>query len=158
MDHQRVLEVNAKNVAEFRASGGALSAFGAAPVLLLTTIGVKSGEPRVNPMMYLADDDRPDRVYVFASAAGADKDPAWVGNLVARPDDITVEIGAERLQAHAQLLDEPSRAATYARQASLYPGFGRYQAMTERAIPVAALDLRRGVPTSSFHHTQGAPR
>lgn len=143
MDRQRVLELNKKNIAEFRATGGRLSAFGDAPVLLLTTIGAKSGKRRVNPMMYLADDENRERVYVFASAAGADNDPAWVGNLVAHPDEVTVEIGSERLDAHAELLPEPERTTIYERQAALYSGFARYQAMTARPIPVVALSLRR---------------
>jgi deazaflavin-dependent oxidoreductase (nitroreductase family) len=84
-DKERVRAFNAKNIAEFRTSGGRISAFGDAPVLLLTTTGARSGQPRTNPMMYLADENDPDRVYVFASAAGADTNPAWFHNVVAHP-------------------------------------------------------------------------
>jgi len=94
-------------------------------------------------MMYLAGDEDPDRVYVFASASGAARDPAWVGNLVAHPDDVVVEIGSERVAAHAEVLPEPARTVIYAIQADRYAGFARYQAMTDRPIPVVALDLRR---------------
>ncbi len=77
LNDDEVLTFNEKNIAEFRATGGRLSSFGDAPVLLLTTTGAKTGRARTSPMMYLPDDDHPDRVYVFASAAGADTNPAW---------------------------------------------------------------------------------
>jgi deazaflavin-dependent oxidoreductase (nitroreductase family) len=142
-DNSRRLDFNASNIAEFRAIGGKIASFGDAPVLLLTTIGAKSGAKRVNPMMYLADARDPDRVYVFASKAGADTNPAWLGNLVAYPQDLTVEIGSETLSANAELLAEPARSATFAVQAARYPGFAGYQAKTKRVIPVVALTLRR---------------
>ena len=118
MNRQEMLAFNAGNVAEFRASGGTISSFGDAPVLLLTTVGAKSGASRVNPMMYLADPDNPRRVFVFASAAGADANPAWFTNLVANPHDVTVEIGSEQLVANAEVLAEPARARTFATHAA----------------------------------------
>ena len=88
VDREQVLAFNEKNIAEFRRSGGRLSSFGDAPVLLLTSTGAQSGQRRTNPMMYLADDRDPELVYVFASAAGADENPAWYHNVVAHPDDL----------------------------------------------------------------------
>lgn len=141
MDRQQVLDFNARNIAEFRSRGGTLSSFGDAPVLLLTTIGAKSGRRRTSPMMYQADEADPGVVYVFASAAGADTDPAWFTNLAAHPDGITVEIGTERILADAEILTEPRRSDVYREQADRYPGFAGYQAKTTRVIPVAALRL-----------------
>jgi deazaflavin-dependent oxidoreductase (nitroreductase family) len=113
-------------------------------VLLLTTIGAKSGERRVNPLMYLADDDHaPDGLYVFASAAGADKNPDWLHNLRAHPKDLTVEIGKETLAADAQVVPDPARGQIFATQAGLYPGFAGYQEKTSRPIPVVELNLHR---------------
>ena len=94
---QQRTEFNRRNIAEFRSSGGRIASFGDAPVLLLTTTGVKSGLPRTNPMMYLADEHNLERVYVFASAAGAEQNPAWFNNLLAHPNDLIVEIGTERV-------------------------------------------------------------
>lgn len=54
--------------------------------------GAKSGLPRTNPMMYLPDEHNSNRVYVFASAAGADRNPARFGNIRARSEDLTAEI------------------------------------------------------------------
>ena len=143
MDRERERQFNERNIAEFRSSGGRLSTFGDAPVLLLTTTGSSTGLPRVNPMMYLADDDDPAKVYVFASAAGADKNPAWFGNIVANPKGLTVEIERKTLQADAEVLSEPARSRKFDVQADLYPGFASYQAMTSRVIPVIALTLHR---------------
>lgn len=134
---------NEKNIAEFRQSGGRISSFGDAPVLLLSTIGARSGKRRTNPLMYLADDHAPDRVYVFASAAGADKDPDWFHNLLAHPSDVTIEIGTETVTADAQVVPDPLRAQIFAMQASRYPGFADYQAKTSRVIPVVELALHR---------------
>ena len=143
MDTEQRLAFNQQNIAEFRASGGRIASFGDAPVLLLTSTGAKSGLPRTNPMMYLADEDDPNRVYVFASAAGADTNPAWFNNLVAKPDGVTVEIGGETLTADAEVLPEPSRAEIFAIQAARYSGFAGYQAKTSRPIPVVALTFHR---------------
>jgi deazaflavin-dependent oxidoreductase (nitroreductase family) len=136
-------DFNTRNIAEFRSSGGTVDSFGDAPLLLLTTIGATTGTLRTSPMMYLADERDPDRVYVFASAAGADDDPAWFRNLAAHPTDVTVEIGSETVTADAEIVAEPTRAEIYAAQAARYPGFAAYQAKTSRRIPVAALTLRR---------------
>jgi deazaflavin-dependent oxidoreductase (nitroreductase family) len=134
---------NTRNIAEFRASGGTVSSFGDAPLLLLTTIGAKTGKTRTSPVMYLADDRDPDRVYVFASNNGADHDPAWLGNLAAHPTGVMVEIGREALTADAEILPEPTRSEIYAIQAARYPAFATYEAGTSRRIPVVALTLQR---------------
>jgi hypothetical protein len=89
---------NENNIAEFRASGGRISSFGDASVLLLTTTCAKSGKRGTNSLMYLADDDAPHRADVFASAAGADNDPDWFPSLVAHPTELTAEIGDETSQ------------------------------------------------------------
>ena len=143
MDAREGTDFNSRNIAEFRSSGGTVGSFGDAPLLLLTTIGTKTGKLRTSPMMYLADERDPDRVYVFASAAGADHDPAWFSNLTAHPTDVTVEIGRETLTADAEIIAEPTRAEIYAAQAARYPGFAAYQAKTSRRIPVVALNLHR---------------
>jgi len=135
---------NERNIAEFRVNGGRIESFGDAPVLLLNTVGARSGKQRTNPLMYLADDSIPDRVYVFASAGGNDKNPDWFHNVVAHPTEITVEIGFEVVAAHAEVLPEPERSDIYAIQAGRYPSFAAYEQRTARRIPVVALTLRRG--------------
>src|SRR4051794_32844512 len=117
MNKQEIVAFNQRNIEEFRATGGRIASFGDAPLLLLTTTGARSGLPRTNPMMYLADEEEADRVYVFASAAGADTNPAWFNNLVAHPDGVTVELGDETLTADAEIVPEPQRKAIYDIQA-----------------------------------------
>ena len=127
---------NAQIIEEFRANEGRVGGqFEGAPLLLLHTTGARSGAERVNPMMYLADDGR---MFVFASKAGADTHPDWFHNLVKTPQ-VTVEVGTETFAAVATPLEEDERAAVYAKQAALYPGFAGYAAKTTRVIPVVEL-------------------
>src|SRR6201998_728629 len=78
-----VNEFNRRNIEEFRRNHGRLAGpCEGAPVLLLHTKGARSGEERVHPLMYLADDGR---YLLFASAAGVDRSPAWYWNLNANP-------------------------------------------------------------------------
>jgi deazaflavin-dependent oxidoreductase (nitroreductase family) len=131
---------NEKIIAEFRANAGRVGGpFDGAPLLLLHTTGAKSGNDRVNPMMYLPDDGR---ALVFASAAGADQHPAWYFNLLANPQ-VVVEIGTETYHAIAEPVPDPERGELYAEQARRYPGFADYQRKTSRVIPVVALTPTR---------------
>jgi deazaflavin-dependent oxidoreductase (nitroreductase family) len=128
---------NARIIEEFRANEGRVGGqFAGAPVLLLHTTGAKTGQERVNPMMYLEGDET---IYVFASKAGAPTNPDWYHNLVANPT-VTVELGTETFTARARVLERAERDRVYARQAELYPGFAEYEAKTDRVIPVVALD------------------
>jgi deazaflavin-dependent oxidoreductase (nitroreductase family) len=132
-------DFNTRNIKEFRANHGRLGGqFEGAPVLLLHSIGAKSGQERVSPMMYLADGDR---YLIFASAAGADRNPAWYHNLIAHPD-ASIEVGDETVDVHAVELDRAERDEKYAIQAQRYPGFAEYERRTTRVIPVLALTAR----------------
>ncbi|WP_096290942.1 nitroreductase family deazaflavin-dependent oxidoreductase [Mycobacterium ahvazicum] len=129
-------DFNRRNIEEFRANHGRLGGqFEGAPVLLLHSKGARSGEERVSPMMYLADGHR---YLVFASAAGADRSPAWYHNLVAHPD-ARIEVGDDLIEVRAVELHGDERDQMYAMQASRYPGFADYERKTTRTIPVLAL-------------------
>jgi deazaflavin-dependent oxidoreductase (nitroreductase family) len=134
---------NERNIAEFRASGGQIPSYGDGPVLVLSSIGAKSGKQRTNPLMYLADDHALNRVYVFASAAGDDKNPDWFSNVLAHPTALTVEIGDETVAAEAEILPEPLRSEIFAIQADRHPRYAAYQEKTSRQIPVIALTLKK---------------
>ncbi len=130
---------NATIIEEFRANEGRVGGnFEGAPLLLLHTIGAKSGKARINPMMYLQVGDD---LAVFASAAGADSHPAWFHNLVAHPD-VTAEVGTEELALHARITSGDERRDIWETQKELYPGFAEYEASTEREIPVVILERR----------------
>lgn len=127
---------NQRIIEEFRANEGRVGGqFDGAPMLLLHTTGARTGQERVNPMMFL---DLDGRRYVFASKAGADTDPDWYRNLVANPT-VEVEAGTERYRATATPLQGDARTEVYAEQARRYPGFAEYQQKTSRVIPVVEL-------------------
>ena len=135
-------QFNERTIAEFRANHGRVGGnFGDAPLLLLHTVGARSGQPRINPMMYLADGDR---YLVFASKAGSDRNPDWYWNLRANPE-VTIEVGEETVAVHATELTGGERDEKYRIQSERYPGFVGYQQKTSRIIPVIAL-TRRDVP------------
>ena len=127
---------NANVIAEFRANEGRVGGnFEGAPVLLLHTTGKRTGQDRVNPMMYM---DLDDTIYVFASAAGAPAHPDWYHNLVANPD-VTIEVGTELIAVRAETVDRSERDRIYALQVERFPGFGEYEQKTTRVIPVVKL-------------------
>ena len=142
MDRQKKLVFNQQNILEFRESHGRIASFGDADLLLLTSIGARSGAPRTSPMMYLADLENPSQVFVFASDAGSDQNPAWFHNLVAHPGDVEIEIGDDKFRATAKVLPEPRSAEIYAMQAARNPGFAGYQRKTSRQIPVVSITLK----------------
>ena len=136
-------QFNERTIAEFRANHGRVGGnFAGAPLLLLHTVGARSGQPRINPMMYLADGDR---YLVFASKAGSDRNPDWYWNLRASPE-VTIEVGKETVAVHATELTGGERDEKYRIQSERYPGFAGYQQKTSRIIPVIAL-TRRDAPT-----------
>ena len=122
---------------EFRANDGKVGgAFADAPLLLLTTIGAKSGQQRTSPVVYTADGDR---LVIIASYAGRPVNPAWFNNLVANPE-VTVEVPGETYAARAVVASGEYRDRLYAAQAAQMPAFGEYQAKTTSQIPVVTLE------------------
>src|SRR5262245_32502323 len=132
-------EWNRRTIEEFRAHKGQAGGFWEGrPLLLLTTTGAKSGQRRTNPVMYLREGDR---LFIFASKAGAPTHPAWYHNLLAHPE-VTVEIGAQTYDAVATPVTGEERDRIYATWAQSYPQFREYQEKTTRIIPVIELALR----------------
>ncbi len=129
-------DFNAAIVKEFREHDGVVGGyFAGATLLLLTTVGAKTGTERVNPLVYFGEGDT---LYVFASAGGAPRHPAWYHNLVAHPD-VTIEVGTERTAARATPLTGAERDRIYAAQAERSAQFGEYARNTARTIPVVAI-------------------
>lgn len=131
-----IQDFNKTIIEEFRANKGVVGGqFKGAPLLLLTTVGAKSGRSRINPLAYLADKNR---YVIIASYAGAPTSPPWYYNLKANPT-VEVEVGAERFKARAEILAEPERTQLYQKMAKVMPVFSEYQKKTTRSIPVIAL-------------------
>lgn len=123
-------------IEQFRANGGKVGPpFEGAPLVILHTTGAKTGEERLAPLMSLSRDDR---LFVFASKAGADSHPDWLYNLRANPQ-VTVEAPDGSYQAEAVELSEPERSEIFDFQVSVSPQFGEYQKSTSRIIPVVEL-------------------
>jgi deazaflavin-dependent oxidoreductase (nitroreductase family) len=128
---------NSKIIAEFRANGGKVGGqFEGAPLLLLHTTGARTGQERVNPVMYQAVGDA---FAVFASKAGAPVNPDWYHNLLANPR-VRAEIGTETIDLVARVADDETREPIWAAQKSAYPGFADYERKTTRQIPVVILE------------------
>lgn len=144
-------EFNDRIIAEFRANGGRVVSAGfGTNLVLLHTIGAKTGNPRVNPAMSLRDGDD---WLVVGSAMGAPKDPAWIVNLRAHPDttiEAVTDRGAETISVSAVELDGAEYEAAFARFVGRSSAFDAYQRRaTERRLPVIRLARRTETVTAS---------
>ena len=130
-------DFNQQLIAEFRTNGGKVSGqFAGMPLILLTTIGAKSGQPRTSPVAYMADGDR---ILIIASKGGAPTNPDWYHNLVINPL-VTVEVGSERFEARATVPQGEERDRLFNKVVEQMPNFGEYQKNTTRTIPVVVLE------------------
>jgi deazaflavin-dependent oxidoreductase (nitroreductase family) len=132
---------NDEIIEQFRANQGTMVSgpFEGRPLLLLTTTGAKSGEPRVHPLVYTRDGDR---YVVIASKGGAPSHPAWYHNIVANPR-VTIEVGPDTFEAQATIPNGEERQRLYDAQAALMPNFAEYQRKTSRQIPVVVFEPSR---------------
>jgi deazaflavin-dependent oxidoreductase (nitroreductase family) len=128
--------INDSIVAEFRANagkvGGDLEAF---DVLLLTTTGAKSGQPRLTPLSYFTIDGK---MIIVGSKAGADTHPDWVHNLRANPR-AHIEVGTDAYDVTTRELPLAERDGAYPKVVALAAVFGEYEAKTSRVIPLFEL-------------------
>jgi deazaflavin-dependent oxidoreductase (nitroreductase family) len=135
-DTETIKAFNKTIADEFRANDGKVGGpFEGADLLLLTTTGAKSGEPRVSPLAYFRVDDK---LLILGSFAGADVNPGWVHNLRANPS-ARVEIGNESSDVTARELPPAERDELFPKITAVAPGFAEYQAKTTRIIPVFEL-------------------
>jgi deazaflavin-dependent oxidoreductase (nitroreductase family) len=121
---------------EFRANSGKVGGvFDGKTLLLLHTVGARSGQERVNPVAYVVDGDH---LVIIASKGGAPTNPDWYYNILAH-SLVTVEVGTEQFQAQATITSEPERTRLYHQMVEMMPGFAEYQRKTRRVIPVITL-------------------
>jgi deazaflavin-dependent oxidoreductase (nitroreductase family) len=135
-DTDTINAFNKSIIDEFRANDGKVSGqFSGADLLLLTTTGAKSGQPRVSPLAYFRIDGK---LIIIGSFAGAPVNPAWVHNLRANPG-AHVEVGTDSFDVTARELPAAQRDELFDKVAAAAPGFAEYQSKTSRVIPLFEL-------------------
>ena len=135
-------DFNKQLIEDLRAHGGKPTSgpFANSDLMILHTVGVKSGEARLAPVVYSCDRDR---LVIVASKGGAPNNPSWFANLVAQPI-VTVEADGETFEAKATVVaNRAERDRLYAQHAERYPGFLDYEKKTDRVIPVVVLERVR---------------
>ena len=136
-DAEGMKAFNAKITEDFRANGGKVGGpFEGNELLLLTTTGAKSGQPRVSPLSCKRIDGK---LVIVAGYGGADVNPAWVHNLRAN-SRARVELGTESFDVTARELPPGERAAIIPKLTAEVSGFAKFQGMTSRVIPIFELE------------------
>jgi deazaflavin-dependent oxidoreductase (nitroreductase family) len=105
--------------------------------LLLTTKGRKSGEERTTPLIYGRSGDD---YLIVASKGGADQPPAWYLNLSANPDDVEIQVKADRFKVRPRDAGPDEKPAMWETMAAEWPDYDEYQKKTDREIPVVVLE------------------
>jgi deazaflavin-dependent oxidoreductase (nitroreductase family) len=135
-------ELDDQVITEFRANAGVvLDAMGGhfknVHLLLLHHIGRRSGQLYVTPLLFIEDGDK---CVLIGSNGGAEKEPAWVGNVAAMPE-VVVEVGERTLTAKPTILREgPERDRLRAAAVAYWPDILEYQTHTTRNFPFIVLD------------------
>jgi deazaflavin-dependent oxidoreductase (nitroreductase family) len=111
----------------------------AAPTMLLTTTGAKSGLPRTQPLLFGRQGDD---IVVVGSNFGQAHHPAWTGNLIKHPHAI-VTIGGKDIPVDAELLEGEDAEAAYTIMADLARNYAVYRERTDRQIRVFRLSAAR---------------
>ena len=123
----------------FEASGGARSGtLAGVPIIVLTTVGAKSGKLRKTALMRVEHEGR---YAVVASKGGAEEHPAWYFNLVENPH-VELPDGAVKRDYDAVALDGPERDEWWQRSVAVWPDYAKYERRTSRRIPVFLLTPR----------------
>jgi len=131
---------NAATIREFHSKAGkGIGPFGD-QLMLLTTVGARSGYEHITPVMYHRDGER---YVVIASKGGAPDHPGWYHNLKANPVakvEVGAETGTETFEVRAREAEGDERDRIYAERVAIAPGFGEYERQTSRKIPVMILE------------------
>jgi deazaflavin-dependent oxidoreductase (nitroreductase family) len=135
-DIEAMTAFNAKIADEFRANNGKVGgAFDGNELLLLTTIGAKSGQPRLSPLSCKRIDGK---LLIIAGYGGADTNPSWVYNLRANPR-AHVELAGESFDVTAREVPPAERDDIIPKLTAAVSAFAEYQAKTSRVIPIFEL-------------------
>jgi deazaflavin-dependent oxidoreductase (nitroreductase family) len=111
-------------------------------LLFLTTIGKRSGEPRVSAVTRFPDGE--DAWLIAATAGGRATNPAWYHNIKANPDRVWIELPGRRLQVTPEILEGERRGRAWELITRTHPRFAGYEKKTNRLIPVIRLTPTTG--------------
>ena len=121
----------------YRLTGGRIGAHaGSANMLLLETLGRRSGQRRVTPLLYVADGER---FVVVASNAGDDRNPAWLLNL-RKNSEAEIRVGKRRIPVHSREANETESERLWPKLLSSYAHYRDYRTRTQRHIPIVVLE------------------
>jgi deazaflavin-dependent oxidoreductase (nitroreductase family) len=107
------------------------------PIAIFWTRGAKTGKVRKNGLMRVEHEGA---YAMVGSQGGAPKDPAWVANLRAHPDQVTVQDGPEPWDGVAREVTGEEKRQWWERAVAVYPEYERYQQRTDREIPVFVVE------------------
>jgi len=125
----------------YRRTGGKVGAkVGPTTMMLLTTTGRSSGQPRTTPLNCMTDGDR---YLAVASYGGDDRDPQWFKNLQAN-SEATIQIGADTIPVRATVATPEEKVVLWPKVVAAYKGYDGYQRKTDRPIPVVILTPHAG--------------
>ena len=119
------------------ATGPEAKTFMGFPVLVLTTIGAKTGQERRTVLGGFPDGEN--SWLIIASKGGSATNPAWFQNIAVNPDKVWVQIGNRKFRVHCESLTGKAREDAYARVATAAPQYASYPKKTDREIPVLRL-------------------
>jgi len=127
-----------EHVRRYRETGGEVGHIWkqGSKILLLTTKGRTSGEPRTTPLIY---ENAGDDYVIIASKGGAPEDPGWYRNLRKSPD-VELQVLDDVFPAHARVAESDERERLWKLAAQQWPGYDDYQKKTDREIPVVVLE------------------
>src|SRR6478736_3521493 len=129
---------NERIIADFHEHAGQITQgrLAGADLLLMTSIGASSGEPRIAPLGYTRDGDR---YVVVGSNSGLPRQPAWLANIRANPT-VSVEVGVETFQGRATITTGAERQRLWAAHVAAIPHFATYETMVERELQVVTIE------------------
>jgi deazaflavin-dependent oxidoreductase (nitroreductase family) len=110
------------------------------PLLMLTTVGARTGQPRRTVLGHFDDPANPRAWVIVASAAGSARHPAWYFNLAKHPDQVWIEVGDTKLKVRPTLLTGAERATAWQRVIAAAPSYADYTTKTDREIPIVRLE------------------
>lgn len=134
---RRAENINPNIIQEFRANGGKAGNMPGVNFLLLHTLGARSNQPRITPVLYFKDGDN---YVIVAAKGGAPTNPDWYYNILAHPDDVALEVGTEQFKARATVAEPAERDRIFADVARQAPNFAEYQKDNPRILPIVLLE------------------